>query len=152
MAIEGGPQIDNNETEEHKKVDVWMVDDDTDIFLSMRRVWKITSQDYDYTNYPKAEEALNAIKEKIEKNEPIPPILLVDGNLVKDSGRYRFGENFITDIRALDIPQPTLIGHSNSESSNKKMLEAGADFSINKASTDARDYIDAFKKVIEGKK
>lgn len=141
MSIEDGAGPEINETEERKPIEVWMVDDNTEVAAALRRGLSFIGDDFGFFNFDTAEQAISRINELIEKKQSLPKIILVDGDLEKDEGEFREGANLVSKIRKLEVPQPMLIAHSGNDLQNQKMMAAGADLIMEKGpKTQLKDY------------
>lgn len=137
---------DDKEFEMRRTIEVWILDDNVDFSESLMRGWGMAGDSFGFQAYPTAREALAEIENKIQINQTLPSIIFVDGNLDKDEGELKNGANFIIKVRQLEIPQPTLIAHSNSKSSNEEMMSAGADLAMEKGpATRLKDYLAYFQ-------
>lgn len=133
------------ETHSNKIIEIWVVDDSKDIAKSLLQGWESIGEGFDFAYFTTAQDALKNIEEKILHKQDLPQVIFVDGNLLLDQGELKNGENFIYQIRKLDINQPKIIAHSTSRNSNEAMLGAGADFAINKGSVLLKDYLAYFE-------
>lgn len=146
MLNEGGYNPDSKETEEKRTIEVWILDDNEALAESQLRSWDLAGDNFGFQSYATAKETLSVIEQKTQNNESIPNIIFVDGNLDKDEGELKDGANFIIQVRRLEIPQPTLIAHSNSKTANERMMAAGADLTMTKGTeTTLRDYLKYFQ-------
>ena len=134
---------ENNEIEERKIVEVWILDDNEALAESLMRGWESVGDKFGFEKYATAKEALVKIEELIQNNKGLPNVIFVDGNLDKDAGELRNGANFIFKVRKLEVPQPMLIAHSNSSLANRDMMQAGADTTMAKGAS-LRDYMSFF--------
>ena len=138
-----GLNPENNEIEERKVVEVWILDDNEALAESLMRGWESVGDKFGFEKYATAKEALVKIEEMIQSNKGLPNVIFVDGNLESDEGELRNGANFVFKVRKLDIPQPMLIAHSNSSLANRDMMQAGADLTMAKGAT-LREYMSFF--------
>lgn len=136
-----------------RPVDVWVVDDNTALNESFVRSWGSAGEGFNFGPFETGQGAFEVITDRIAKSEPLPDIVFVDGNLDADEGEWRKGDYFVSQVRGIEnIVQPTLIAHSNSEESNKRMMEAGADVSMEKGSgVSLRDYLQFFREYEKGR-
>ena len=146
MFNEGESNPDKKEIEERKTIEVWILDDNEALTESQLRSWDLAGENFGFDSYTTAKEALSVIEEKIQKQESLPYVIFVDGNLDQDEGELKDGANFVIKVRKLEIPQPMLIAHSNSKSANERMMQSGADLTMVKGTeTTLRDYLKFFQ-------
>src|SRR3989344_3413652 len=89
-----------DEQHEQPKIEVWMVDDDS----TLGRLWnEIASMDEKllFRHFEKGEEAVQEIKHRVASGAELPHGIIVDGNLDKNDGFYKDGENIISTIQVL---------------------------------------------------
>lgn len=125
--------------------ELWLVDDNTDIARSLLMSWrsKFKEKGLGCQVFETGQSTFQEFQRRIGESVALPTLLIVDGQLEKDEeeSEFRLGSNLIRAIRSTEnIPQPTVIAHSNSERFNQDMIEAGANLSITKGDRKILEY------------
>ena len=132
------------EAEHRGKPEVWLIDDDDDLSEVLIAYWRQDAPDFDYRHFNTAQAALDEIDAIAGSGKgSMPAIIFVDGNLFKDKGELRQGENLIQAIlQREDITPPLLVAHSSSQEANERMLQAGGQHivELGKKPPGAQDY------------
>lgn len=112
--------------EREKKLKIWIVDDDEEIFRSTRRFLSILGN-IEIEWISDGEKLLKRLN-----NNEFPDFILLDSDLGEG---YKRGEEIIQDIREKLSRLGSvakIIAYSSDENSNKIMLERGADIAFKK--------------------
>jgi len=149
--MENSPELPSNiEVEEHHRTQVWIIDDNTDFNDALQRSLKYgEDRGVDFKFFNEGESALSAFEECCENKAQLPSIILVDYNLeqfAKINPRYKTGVEIIAKLEEIcakyQASRPEIIAYSSDKEQNEKLVQAGANSSIDKSdSRNIRNYL-----------
>lgn len=124
----------SKETREQSIERLAVIDDDEKVSVLLRRVLSgVTERPLLVTGYTRATEALTALDDAKDQPDVQPQVVLVDGNLLLDSGALKSGIEVVKRIRALpEYKDILIIGISGTPEINQEMITAGANAAFDK--------------------
>ena len=136
------------ERHETPKLEAWLIDDEE---LARRRFPRFVGEEDTGVAFGKAADALSEFQKRISDGKPLPDAIFVDGNLLNDISDLIQGSTVVQRIREVDpAKQITVVAFSSDENLNKAMIDAGADFIMQKPLT--KEYLaEALKRIREEK-
>jgi len=113
--------------------EIWVVDDNKAIIDSCFRAWKsdLEELNFSFKHFERASDALEEIKKRIENENLLPGVILVDGNLDLDEAELQDGIIVVQKIKDI-ADNIKLIGFSGDRFKNEKMIERGAETAFSK--------------------
>ena len=102
-------------------------------FTPAKRLLDKHCSDYEIALFTTAEEAVKELEERSRKEIFTQTIVVIDGNLKKDSDAFRIGHEVVRHLREQEYSDKLyIIAHSSDLEHNERMICAGANASVQK--------------------